>query len=55
MPYDDKSRWGDQVDGYKLFVVKAFLFLMFVVALSVAFFLIFLLFTLASWIYGMVF
>lgn len=55
MPYDDRSRWGDQMDGYKVFVAKAFLFLMFIVALSVAFFLIFCLFSLASWIYGMVF
>lgn len=55
MPYDDRSRWGDQVDGYKLFVVKAFLFLMFVLALSVVCFIAFCLFSLASWIYGAVF
>lgn len=55
MPYDDRSRWGDQVDEYKLFIVKAFLFLMFIAALSIALFLIFCLFSLASWIYGMVF
>lgn len=55
MAYDDKSRWGDQIDGYKVFMAKAFLFLMFLVVLSVAFFLVFCLFSLASWIYGMVF
>lgn len=55
MAYDDKSRWGDQMDGYKVFIAKAFLFLMFIVVLSVACFLIFCLFSLASWIYGVVF
>ena len=55
MAYDDRSRWGDQIDWYKVFMAKAFLFLMFLVVLSVAFFLVFCLFSLASWIYGMVF
>ena len=55
MAYDDRSRWGDKMDRYKIFIVKAFLFVMFIVVLSVAFFLIFCLFSLASWIYGMVF
>lgn len=55
MAYDDKSRWGDKMDRYKIFIAKAFLFMMFVAVLSVACFLIFYLFSLASWIYGMVF
>ena len=55
MPYDDRSRWGDQVDGYKLFFFFSFLFLMFVLALSVVCFIAFCLFSFASWIYGVVF
>ena len=54
MAYDDKSRWCNKVDGYKIIAI-AFLLLMLIVALSVACFLIFCLFSLASWIYGMVF
>lgn len=55
MVYDDMSRWGDQMDEYKIFIAKAFLFMMFIVVLSAVCFLIFCLFSLASWIYGMVF
>lgn len=55
MAYDDKSRLGDKMDRYKIFIAKAFLFMMFAVVLSTACFLIFCLFSLASWIYGMVF
>lgn len=55
MAYDDKSRWVNKVDGYKAFIAMAILLLTFIVVLSVACFLIFCLFSLASWIYGMVF
>lgn len=55
MAYDGRSRWCDKMDGYKIFIAKAFLFMMFAVVLSTACFLIFCLFSLASLIYGMVF
>lgn len=35
MPYDDRTRWGDSMDGYKIFIAKAFLFLMTVCAVAV--------------------
>lgn len=36
MAYDDKSRWGNKMGRYKIFIAKAFLFMMLVVVMSTA-------------------